>query len=302
MTKTGSPLQTCAWCGAALVHAQRLAGRTRCESCGVATTDPWPSDEALDAAYGAWYRPAEGRFSAFGERVLGLTRSALAYRVNRIAPPGPVLDVGAGSGVLLDALRACGREAIGLERYSARPDIRVANVEDETRGDWAAIVFWHSLEHLAKAREALERTADLLSDDGVLVIAMPNAASFQANVFGDRWLALDLPRHLVHLTSNALLDRLRSLGFHIERVSYLRGGQVLFGWLHGLVGTLPSHPDLYEAIRRPEARAKGMTPAARAISIVAAIALLPLAFLAAVVEVLARRGGSVYVEARIHSR
>ena len=28
----------------------------------------------------------------------------------------------------------------------------------------------------------------------------------------------------------------------------------MFGWLHGLVGMLPGHPDLYDAIRRCEAR------------------------------------------------
>lgn len=67
-------------------------------------------------------------------------------------------------------------------------------------------------------------------------------------------MALDLPRHLVHLPSAALIDRLRSLGLAVERISYWRGGQVVFGWLHGLVGMLPGHPDLYDAIRRPEAQ------------------------------------------------
>ena len=83
---------------------------------------------------------------------------------------------------------------------------------------------------------------------------MPNPDSLQARAFGDRWLHLDLPLHLVHVPAPALLARLRALGLRVERVSYLRGGQVVFGWLHGIVGLLPGHPDLYDAIRRPEAR------------------------------------------------
>ena len=58
----------CAWCGAP-VSAEwgRLAGRTRCARCGVATTDPWPSSETLAAAYAGWYRPVGGRFLGVGD-------------------------------------------------------------------------------------------------------------------------------------------------------------------------------------------------------------------------------------------
>ena len=75
--------------------------------------------------------------------------------------------------------------------------------------EWAAVVFWHSLEHLPSAGEDLDRAVAGLRPRGVLVIAMPNADSLQARAFGDRWLALDLPRHLVHVPAAALLDRLR---------------------------------------------------------------------------------------------
>jgi hypothetical protein len=81
-------------------------------------------------------------------------------------------------------------------------------------------------------------------------------------------------------------------------VSYLRGGQVLFGWLHGLVGLLPGHPDLYDAIRRGNARRVAQSPAFRLYPLAAAIVALPVAAVATVVEVAARSGGTIYVEAR----
>jgi hypothetical protein len=169
---------------------------------------------------------------------------------------------------------------------------------EAARGRWAAVVFWHSLEHLTEPREALgSAVADLLPG-GVIVVAAPNSASLQARVLGERWLALDPPRHLIHLTGAALCDRLRSLGLRVERVSYLRGGQVVFGWLDGLVGLLPGRPSLYDAVRRPAARFGPLSGARRLATLLAAALLAPLALAATAVEVLLRRGGTVYVEAR----
>jgi SAM-dependent methyltransferase len=271
-------------------------GRARCPACSAATTDPWPTPARLAEAY-ARYRPSHGRFSGVGDALLRRTRGLLARRIDRLAPPGPVLDVGAGDGALLDALRARGREALGLERGAKRADMRDIEVT-ELNGEWSAIVFWHSLEHLPAPGAAIDHAAGLLARGGMIVLAVPNAASLQARVFGDRWFHLDLPRHLVHLPAEALTERLDSLGLAVTRVSHWRGGQLLFGWLHGLVGSLVAGVDLYDAIRRPEARSRPMSPASRTAALGAATALFPLAAAATAVEVLVKRGGTTYVEAR----
>jgi SAM-dependent methyltransferase len=291
-------VSVCAWCGASLEgRGERLEGRVRCPECGTATTDPWPDDATLERAYAEWYRPSTGRFVWPGDQILRRTRGMLAGRLDRIAPPGPVLDVGAGDGALLDALNRQGREAWGLERVSNRPDVREAEL-DEVHDRFAAIVFWHSLEHLREPAAALARASELLAPGGVLVVAVPNTASLQARAFGDAWLALDLPRHLVHIPAGALLQRLRSLGLTVGRVSHLRGGQVVFGWLHGLVGLLPGRPNLYDAIRRPAARQDRLSTGNWLAAHVVARLLLPVAAGLAGIEAALRRGGTVYVEAR----
>ena len=288
----------CAWCGASLRDGMRLQGRTRCAKCGVATTDPWPSSAELEVAYSTWYRPRNGRFSGLGDALLHHTRGRLSERIGRIAPHDPVLDVGAGDGSLVVALRARGRRAEGLERSDGSDGVRAGDLTEEEVGDWGAIIFWHSLEHLPEPGRTIDAAARLLRPGGVVIVAVPNSASLQARIFGDRWLALDLPRHLVHLTAAALLERLREGGLQVERVSFLRGGQVVFGWLHGLVGVLPGQPSLYEAIRRPAARSAPMPAKVRWATLAAATLLLPLALLASLVEASAKRGGTVYVEAR----
>jgi SAM-dependent methyltransferase len=292
------PAVRCAWCDHQFDGAdQRYTGRIRCASCGVATTSPWPTDGQLNEAYTGWYRPASGRFAGLGDMVLRRTRGALADRLHPMLPPGPVLDVGAGDGTLVEAFVRRGRDAIGLEPHASGPHIRNAQIEDVS-GSFAAVIFWHSLEHLRQPAKALSHAADLLVPGGLLVIAVPNATSYQARVFGDRWLALDLPRHLVHLSPQALRAKIETLGLQVQHVSYLRGGQVVFGWVHGLVGEFPGHPDLYDVIRRSEARREAQTPARRLYALGAAVAALPLALAATAIEVAARAGGTIYVEAR----
>jgi SAM-dependent methyltransferase len=289
---TNVSIPVCRWCGEPLTDGEPLAGRIRCAHCGVATTEPWPTAAELDRAYAGAYRPEAGRFAGVGDRVLRRTRGSLAARIARIAPPGPVLDVGAGDGTLVVALRRHGREATGIEREDDDGSLPSAP------GGWAAIVFWHSLEHLPDAAGALAAAAGKLAPGGVVIVAVPNSDSFQARAFGARWLALDPPRHLFHLTAAALSARLVELGLRVERVSYWRGGQVVFGWLDGLVGAPPPHLSLFDAIRRPQARFAPLGPDRRAAALLLAVLLSPAALAASAAEVAARRGGTVYLEAR----
>lgn len=297
-TGTDGALTPCAWCGAPPAAGERkLRGRTVCAACGVASTDPWPSDDSLAEAYGGAYRPTGGRFSGPGDAVLALTRGTLARRIDRIAPPGRVLDVGAGSGGLVRAMRRRGRDAVGLEREADGEAIRDARLA-EIDGQWAAVVFWHSLEHLPEPRADLDRAIDLLAPRGVMTIAIPNADSLQARLFGDRWLALDLPRHLTHIPARALIGHLRGRGLELDRVSHWRGGQVFFGWLDGLVGLSPGRPSLYDAVRRPAARFTAQDDRRRSTTLATALLLAPLAALGTLIEILAGRAGTIYVEAR----
>lgn len=256
-----------------------------------------PTNADLDAAYSGFYRPASGRFGSIGDGLLRRTRGLLAGRIDTIAPPGPVLDVGSGDGALLDALAAVGRDPTGLERESERPDVTAEPLTEQPPG-WAAIVFWHSLEHFPNPATEIGAAVARLAPGGALVVAVPNFASLQASALGPRWLALDWPRHLVHLRADALLTGLSDAGLTVERVSHWRGGQGVFGWLHGLASFVPGGGDLYDAIRSAPARSRPLSPARRAWTLLAGALLLPVAAALGAIEAAAGRGGSVYVEAR----
>ena len=289
----------CLWCGHALSdRAARFERRTRCDSCGAATTDPIPSEAELAEAYGDWYRPKTGRRFFLGfDALLARSRALLAARIDGLAPPGPVLDVGAGDGTLVDALSARGRETTGIERKPVRDDFLDMSVAD-VEGEWAAVIFWHSLEHLPDPSEAIRHAARLVVPGGIVAVAVPNNDSLQARIFGDRWLHLDLPRHLVHLSTRSLERGLRDAGLTVIHTSFLRSGQSVIGWLQGLVGLLPGRPDLYQALRQSHARGVDQPASKRATAILAAALLAPVATIAALAEMAARRGGTVYIEAR----
>ncbi len=299
---TAASAPACIWCEQPFDGRATHRGRlTFCGACGAATTDPRPSPEELAEAYGDWYRPdGERRFSFAGDAILGRTRGLLAARIDEIAPPGPVLDVGAGDGTLVDALQARGRETVGLERNPLRPDFRDEPLaEIDGADEWAAVIFWHSLEHLPDPGDAMTQAARLLKPGGVVAVAVPNTGSLQAEIFGDDWLHLDLPRHLGHFSAKSLAEGLTIRGLRVERVSHVRGGQIVIGWLHGLVGLLPGHPNLYQALRRTKARSAPQSPPMRWLAIGAAVVLLPLATLGAAIEIIMRRGGTIYMEARL---
>ncbi|MDO9409883.1 class I SAM-dependent methyltransferase [Patulibacter sp.] len=299
----GSGPAACPWCARSTDDVVPTgARRVRCRGCGVQLTWPWPDAAELDHAYADWYRPEGGRFSGPGDAILRVTRGSTAWTVDRIAPDGVVIDVGAGDGHLLDALHRRGREAIGLERdtdTTARPDLRDDALDELERPDGgaAAVVLWHVIEHLPEPRAAVREAARLLRPGGVLVLACPNADSRQARSFGDRWLAWDQPRHLVHFTPRALEEGLRAEGFEIRRRGHLRAGQSVFCALHGLVGRVPYAGDLYDAIRQPDARQAPLSGVRRAYTALVAGVLLPVAAAAAVGEAREGRGASIYLEA-----
>ena len=294
-----SRARRCAWCGAPLDDTRSGCADDRCARCGAATTDPWPRRAGARRGLRRLV-PAPGAASPSpATRAAAHTRAA-GGRIDRIAPAGPVLDVGAGEGVLRRRPARRGREAWGSKRDSDAPTCATA-ARAEVEGDWAAVVFWHSLEHLPEPGEAIRRGGSAArARRRASSIAVPNSASLQAQAFGDRWLHLDLPLPPRPPSRARLATAARETrALRVERVSHVRGGQIVIGWLDGLVGTLPGRPRPLSGAAPAGGPQRPLTPGDRAARIAAGVVLLPVALAGAAVEVALRRSGTVYVEARL---
>ena len=235
---------TCAWCEQPLAPGPlRALGQLRCDHCGATTALDWPAErEPLRAPLvrATPVRASQQRVCTLGEAARRRARRRLATRIARVAPPGPVLDVGSGDGLLLDALRATGRLTTGIVagRGAAEPraGIRDADIT-ELGGRYAAIVFWQSLGRLRAPGVALDHAAALLKPGGMLTVAQPSPTRVQARAIGERLLvAPGLPRHRVLIPSQTLTERLRALGLQVDRIDHLLDLPTPGSWLQGLLG------------------------------------------------------------------
>ena len=233
---------TCAWCEQPLAHGTlRAAGQLRCGHCGATTALDWPAEREHVRVPLLPDTPARGvhRICTLGEAARRRARRRLATRIARVAPPGPVLDVESGDGLLLDALRATGRLTTGIVagRGAEAPRAGVRHAEiTELGGRYAAIVFWQSLGRLRAPGVALEHAVALLKPGGLLAIAQPSATRLQAQALGERLLAPGAPRHRVLIPPQTLAERLRALGLQVDRIDHLLDLPTPGGWLQNVLG------------------------------------------------------------------
>ncbi|MDO6736684.1 bifunctional 2-polyprenyl-6-hydroxyphenol methylase/3-demethylubiquinol 3-O-methyltransferase UbiG [Wenyingzhuangia sp. 2_MG-2023] len=66
------------------------------------------------------------------------------------------------------------------------------------------ITLWHVLEHVYDLDMYIYRLKQLLKPDGVLVIAVPNYKSYDAEHYKQFWAAYDVPRHLWHFSQTSI--------------------------------------------------------------------------------------------------
>lgn len=66
------------------------------------------------------------------------------------------------------------------------------------------ITLWHVLEHVHDLDKYIYRLKQLLKPNGVLVIAVPNFKSYDADHYKEFWAAYDVPRHLWHFSQTSI--------------------------------------------------------------------------------------------------
>ena len=57
---------------------------------------------------------------------------------------------------------------------------------------------FHSLEHIHNIQETLENLYELLNQNGILIVSVPNHDAYERRFFKSKWIAYDAPRHLYH--------------------------------------------------------------------------------------------------------
>lgn len=229
----------------------------RCTHCGLVRTDHPPPSEPL-YVYGETV-DAGKRFGT-AQRVLQWFRRA---RVRQFLgqQSGRALDVGCGDGSFLAALAEQGWEVYGTElsaliaasaRHRLGDRVHAGELESAAypKASFDLVTFWHVLEHLSNPKRALVEARRLVKSDGMVVIAVPNIGSFQAQLFREDWLHLDVPRHRWHFDSTTLARLAEHCGFDVQQVGHFSLEYGPFGIVQGIATKLGGGHGLFTRLLR----------------------------------------------------
>jgi Methyltransferase domain. len=205
----------------------------RCNNCGFRFTQNFPDEKEI----GPYYETAE--YVSHSDTHKGLTNKLYHvvrhFMLNRKADMterisgktrGTILDIGCGTGYYLHVMHQRGWHCLGVEKSelasnSARNhfglEILSSLDKTDTNQRFDVITLWHVLEHLQNLSDVFARLRGLLSEEGTLIVAVPNCDSYDAHYYKEYWGAYDVPRHLWHFTPHTLGLLARREGFKIEQ-------------------------------------------------------------------------------------
>lgn len=202
-----------------------------CEECGFTFTQGVP----VEAEIGRYYETPDyishsdtkkGAMNAIYHQVrrymLGRKARLVVKEAHRKS--GRLLDIGTGTGYFANAMQLRGWTVDAVEKNPQAREFAREHFELEVKpesalkeefapGSFDVITLWHVMEHLEHLNETWERLHELLTDKGVLVVAVPNCASYDAEKYGEQWAAYDVPRHLWHFTPSTILQLGSKHGF-----------------------------------------------------------------------------------------
>ena len=138
-------------------------------------------------------------------------------------PKGRLLDVGCGSGEMVGLAKMIGWDAMGLEidpeavKFARAQGLNViqggVDQLDDMQGGFDCIICSHVLEHVYEPITLLESITALLSENGTLLLSLPNASSSVRKSYGRFWRGLEAPRHISIPTLSLVVSLLNKLGY-----------------------------------------------------------------------------------------
>ena len=207
----------------------------RCRKCGLIKTDTPPPEDKI----GSYYQSED--YISHSDTKKGLTdilyhtaRNFMLKKkfrlISRISglKTGFLLDIGSGTGYFPAFMAKKGWNVKGIEisdqarNYSvSKFGLEILSPEDEPRltdSSFDSVTLWHVMEHLNDLSYWLGVINRVLKNDGLCVVALPNASSYDAEWFGKFWAAYDVPRHLWHFSPLTFKSLVEKNGFTIIKM------------------------------------------------------------------------------------
>lgn len=245
-------------------RVNRLPGRfnlVRCKNCGLVFQDPRPKEEYIKYYYpdeAGYFQPPRKRKNKYlqwlGKKIRinfynyeNLGKKNLILKVllfplyfyffrHQTIPhyvkSGRLLEIGCSHGAILEKLKNCGWEVIGIElneragKYGIDHrglDIRIGSILDYEfpEHSFDAVIMSMVLEHLYHPEKAIGEILKWLKPKGQFIFSIPYRGGFEFKVFRNYAYGLQLPCHLYFFNKN-----------HIRRLLSPYYGKIKFVFHH----------------------------------------------------------------------
>jgi 2-polyprenyl-3-methyl-5-hydroxy-6-metoxy-1,4-benzoquinol methylase len=202
------------------VYNQSTFDIRQCNQCNLARTvslDGITCTDIYDSQQ--YYGSGKNKFIPFLQNIRSRLSRMRAKRYLSLIPKSikhpRVLDIGCAEGRLLQSFLEYGCDCYGIE-HKSYPCERFLDIDRITylsgdvdsieleKGNFDIIVLWHVLEHMDNPDNVIKRIYELLSPEGIVIIAVPNFSCSEAVIFKEYWFHLDIPWHKYHFSKKSL--------------------------------------------------------------------------------------------------
>ena len=205
----------------------------KCNACNFHFTNPIPTADKIgdyykSESYVSHSSTSKGVINKIYQVVRKHTLKQKVKLVKRAGKGTQILDLGAGTGHFVNACNQANLNAIGLEPDSDARNFGIANFKidlqsienlhslpNESRD---VITMWHVLEHVYELKKDVAKIVQVLKNDGVLIVAVPNHNSHDAQHYREFWAAYDLPIHLYHFIPSDIENLFKQFDLQVDEI------------------------------------------------------------------------------------
>lgn len=219
----------------------------RCRDCGHHYTLISHSTEVSSLYEDGDYEVKDYR-GTFVDRILMSEYSQVLRKIGAmLGHVGSMLDFGCGKGRFPWLAEQKGWKVMGIETSISRAafarqsyGLTICNDYYESgqiaEEPFDVITMFHVLEHLPDPTTLLGALVDdNLRPEGLVVVEVPNYRSLQSWLAGDRWVHLDMPKHISHFSERQLLSLFAQLDLKPVRREYFSVHLGVLGMIQSLL-------------------------------------------------------------------